>query len=165
MTFEEYEQALADNTGLMAERGQDLDKDKIYIGDKNEGQPLVVLNLTQNNIESIIGSVLKDYPPSDIAYLFDKTKEFLDTPHSRRGLEPVYELVFQILTTDRIVLGIEYFDNTDPNSDYRWHIGKRSELKSKGYQYQFTDKDLEELTGNGFDEFLTGRFQALKERI
>lgn len=152
MTFEEYKQALADNTGFMAERGQDLDKDKIYIGDKNEWQSLVVLNLAQNNIESIIGSVLKDYPPSDIAYLFDKTKEFLDTPYSRRGLKPIYKLVWQ----DGEVLGYNV-------KQHIWNINKETILQRNGYRTIFSDKALAKIADCDGD-FLD-KMNAIKERV
>lgn len=152
MTFEEYQQALAENTGFVAERGQDLDKDKIYIGDKNEWQSLVVLNLSQNCIENILGSVLKDYPPSDIAYLFDKTKEFLSTPYSKQGLEPVYKLVWQ----DDEVLGYNV-------KQHIWNISKETILQHNGYQTIFSDEDLAKIADCD-GEFLD-KINVIKERV
>ena len=152
MIFEEYKQALEDNTGFTAERGRDLDKDKIYIGDKNEWQSLVVLNLPHNCVQRIIGSVLKDYPPSDIAYLFDKTKEFLSTPNSKRGLEPVYKLVWQ----DDEVLGYNV-------KQHLWNIGKETNLQRNGYRTIFSDKALAEIAGCDGD-FLD-KMNAIKERV
>ena len=152
MTFEEYKQALADNTGFMAERGQDLDKDKIYIGDKNGWQALVVLSLSHNCIQRIIGSVLKDYPPLDIAYLFDKTKEFLGTPHSKRGLGPVYKLVWQ----DGKVLGYNV-------KQHIWNISKETNLQRNGYQTIFSDEALAKIAGHDSD-FLD-KMNAIKERV
>lgn len=152
MTFEEYKQALEDNTGFTAERGRDLDKDKIYIGDKNEWQSLVVLNLSHNCVQRIIGGVLKDYPPSDIAYLFDKTKEFLGTPNSKRGLEPVYKLVWQ----DGEVLGYNV-------KRHLWNIGKETNLQRNGYRTIFSDKTLAEIAGCDGD-FLD-KMNAIKEQV
>lgn len=173
MTFEEYKQAMS-KLGFTVERGG-ISNTSVKVTD-DKGQILTSFNTVDSlYLNKIDGSTMSDFSINQITYLFDQTKKFLNTPYSKRGLD-TYELVLQRLHNMNIVIGVQYFD--PDHTLYDWRVGLEEELKSKGYQYKFTDKELADLTNkhkeladltkiadSGTDDFLAGRLNALKERI
>ena len=150
MTFDEYRV-------LLGNHGYSIKYDSychvITVFDKDHNQ--VIKFDSMGNEESIPNYYfMESMPLNKLTFLLNSTIKFLSTPYEKRKLEPIYQLVWDINSYGQWVLGYDHG---------LWEIGKADALENQGYQVNFTNDELDNLTCNNPD--LASRLEALKRRV
>jgi hypothetical protein len=150
MTFDEYRLVLG-NHGYSIKYASDCHVITVFDKDHNQ----VIKFDSMGNEESIPNYYfMESMPLNKLTFLLNSTIKFLSTPYEKRKLEPIYQLVWDVNSYGQWVLGYDHD---------LWEIGKADALEDQGYQVNFTNDELDNLTCNNPD--LASRLEALKRRV